>query len=115
MPDFHIDNLERLRWLLLVVACAAVTIYGFVRKQGALRAFASADMLRVLTPDVSPARQYGKAILLLTAMVCIVLALIGPRWGTYWEDVQQRQLDVMVCLDVSRSMLAEDAGMPRLD
>ena len=115
MPDFRIDNLERLRWLLLVLGCAAVVIYGFARKQSALRAFASANMLRTLAPDVSLARQYGKAILLLTAMICVVLALIGPRWGTYWEDVQQRQLDVMVCLDTSRSMLAEDAGMSRLD
>jgi Ca-activated chloride channel family protein len=49
------------------------------------------------------------------AMVLIVLALTGPRWGTYWADVQRRQLDLMVCLDVSRSMLAEDAGMSRLD
>ena len=115
MSDFAIDHIERLRWLLLVVGCAAVMIYGCVRRQSAWRAFASVGMHRILAPDASTARQYGKAVLLLTVMVCLVLALIGPRWGTYWEDVQQRQLDLMICLDVSKSMLAEDAGMSRLD
>lgn len=115
MSDFGIDHIENLRWLLLVAACAVVMAYGFVRKAGALRAFASTRLLGVLTPHLSSFRQYLKAGLVLSAMVFIVLALIGPRWGTYWEDVQQRQLDVMICLDVSKSMLAEDAGMSRLN
>jgi len=113
--DLQIDNVDRLRWLLLVVGCALVMLYGFARKKGAMQAFASAKLLGVLAPDVSRARQYIKAILLLLAMACVVLALIGPRWGTYWEDAVQRKLDLMVCLDVSKSMLAEDAGMSRLD
>ena len=114
--DLQIDNLERLRWLLLgVIGCAVVTVYGFTRKNSALRTFASANLLGVLAPDVSQARQVVKAILLLLAMVCIALAATGPRWGTYWEDAQQRELDLMICLDVSKSMLAEDAGMSRLD
>lgn len=115
MSDFAIDHVDRLRWLLLVIGCAVVLIYGFVRRESAWRAFAAAGMHRTLAPDASPARQYVKTVLLLAAMVCLVLALIGPRWGTYWEDVQQRQLDLMICLDVSKSMLAEDAGMSRLD
>ncbi|MBN2561585.1 MAG: VWA domain-containing protein [Phycisphaerae bacterium] len=115
MSDLQIDNVDRLRWLLVVVGCALVIVYGFARKKSAMRAFVSVDLLGVLAPDVSLARQYFKAILLLLAMTCVVLALIGPRWGTYWEDAVQRQLDLMVCLDVSRSMLAEDAGMSRLD
>lgn len=113
--DLQFDNLQHLRWLLLVVGCALVTVYGFARKRSAMRAFAAASLHGVLAPDASGARQIVKAVLLLSAMACVVLAMVGPRWGTYWEDVQQRQLDLMICLDVSRSMLAEDAGMSRLD
>lgn len=115
MNEFAMDHLDRLRWLLLVIGCAAVVIYGFVLKDKAMRAFASANLLGVLAPDVSRPRQVFKAVLLLAAMTCIVLALIGPRWGLYWTEVQQKQLDLMICLDVSNSMLAEDAGMSRLD
>ncbi len=115
MSDLQIDNPAALRWLLLVVLCGLVVAYGFARKTAALRAFATVNLLPVLAPDLSRGRQYLKAALILVAMACIVLALTGPRWGTYYEQVQQRQIDLMVCLDVSRSMLAEDAGMSRLD
>ena len=115
MTNLHIDNIEHLKWLLLVVGCGLVIVYGFAMKRRALRTFASANLLGGLMPDASLTRQYFKAVILLLAMVLIVLAMIGPRWGAYWADLQQRQLDLVVCLDVSKSMLAEDAGMSRLD
>lgn len=115
MTDFGIDNIDRLEWLLLAVVCGLVTIYGFVQKGRALRRFASANLVGLLTPDVSPSRQVVRAALVLTAMVAIVLALIGPRWGRFFAEVHKKNLDMIICLDVSRSMLAEDAGMSRLD
>ncbi len=115
MSEFAIDHVHQLKWLLLVLLCAAAFVYGFARKKRAMGAFASVNLLAILAPDVSRPRQYLKAGLLVAAMCSIVFALVGPRFGTYWEDVQQRQLDIVVCLDVSKSMLAEDAGMSRLD
>ncbi len=114
MNDFAIDYLDRIRWLLLVVGCAAAMIYGLAMKRRALRVFAVEHLLGTLAPDVSRARPIIKQTLLLGAMIAIILALIGPRWGLYWVEVQQRQLDLVICLDVSNSMLAEDAGMSRL-
>ncbi len=115
MQEFEIDNLERLRWLLLVLATAAVIVYGALMRGRALRAFASVNLIEYLTPSLSRGRRHLRAVLLLLAMGLIVVALTGPRWGTYIEQVQQRQLDLMICLDVSKSMLAEDAGMSRLE
>ena len=113
--DKYLDNIDQLKWLLLVVVACALMIYGLAMKKRAMRAFASSNLLGFLSPHASRPRQYFKAVLMVLAMSAIVLALIGPRWGTYFEQVQQRQLDLMICLDVSRSMLAEDAGMSRLD
>jgi len=115
MFELPFSHFHRLAWLLLVVVCAAVAVYGFARKSAALRSFAEAGLLAALVPDLSRARQYVKAILTLVAMTCMVAAAMGPRWGTYYEDVFRPQLDIMICLDVSRSMLAEDAGMSRLE
>lgn len=114
MNEFQIDNVKQLYWLLLVVGCAAAVVYGFAMKGAALRAFAASGLLTILAPDVSRPRQIVKSVLAIAAMASIVMALIGPRYGAYFEDVQRRQLDIMICLDVSRSMLAEDAGMSRL-
>ncbi len=115
MNDLQIDNLGRLSWLLLALGAGGVMAYGFWMKRRALAAFAAVELHGLLAPGISRTRPYVKAGLILLAMIVIVAALIGPRWGVYFEDVQQRQLDVMVCLDVSKSMLAEDAGMSRLD
>lgn len=111
----QIDNLGRLSWLLLALGAGGVMAYGFWMKRRALAAFAAVEMHGLLAPGISRTRPIVKAALILVAMIAIVAAAIGPRWGVYYEDVQQRQLDVMICLDVSKSMLAEDAGMSRLD
>ncbi len=111
----QIDNLSRLSWLLVALGVGGVMAYGFWMKRRALAAFAVVELHGLLAPGISRTRAYVKAALVLVAMIAIVAALIGPRWGVYYEDVQQRQLDVMICLDVSKSMLAEDAGMSRLD
>ncbi len=115
MDDFKIDNVNQLKWLIAVAACGLVFVYGFARKRQALRAFVSAKLVGVIAPTVSFPRQYVKAALRLLAMIAVVLSMIGPRWGTYFEDAIQKRLDLMICLDVSRSMLAEDAGMSRMD
>ena len=115
MRDLQIDNIEQLRWLFLAVAAFVVLIYGIAMKKRALRVFASSDLFGFLAPAVSWPRQYVKAGLFTLALVAIVLALVGPRWGSYFEEVHAKQLDLIVCLDVSKSMLVEDAGMSRLD
>jgi Ca-activated chloride channel family protein len=116
MNELRFDYPLRLGWLLLaVLTCAGVMVYGFAMKRRAMRAFAAINLHDALAPHASLARQYLKAALVLAAMICLVLASIGPRYGAHLEEVQERQLALMICLDVSRSMLAEDAGMSRLD
>ena len=44
-----------------------------------------------------------------------MLALTRPQWGYQWEDINQEGVDIIVALDVSRSMLAEDIKPNRLE
>jgi Ca-activated chloride channel family protein len=48
------------------------------------------------------------------AAFCGTVALAGPRWGTERVTLQARGLDLIIAVDISRSMLAEDAGGSRL-
>ncbi len=41
--------------------------------------------------------------------------MIRPKWGFHWEEVQRRGVDILIALDVSTSMLAEDVSPNRLD
>jgi len=69
----------------------------------------------MLIPSVSWARQKVRTILVLAATTLLVVALAGPRWGQREVKVLKRGVDVMVLLDVSRSMLADDCRPNRLE
>lgn len=59
-------------------------------------------------------KQKVKAVLILMAVFFIILALARPRWGYEWKDVKREGIDLIVALDVSKSMLARDVKPNRL-
>ena len=71
-------------------------------------------LLQNLVAGASPARQKIRAGCLIMAVVCLIFALAQPRWGYDLEEVAQRGLDIVVAIDTSKSMLAEDIAPNRL-
>jgi Ca-activated chloride channel homolog len=67
-----------------------------------------------LTPDVSVGKHWLKFILIALAYVFLVLALASPQLGTHQEKVKRQGIDVVIAIDVSKSMLAEDVQPNRL-
>ena len=51
---------------------------------------------------------------LVLAVACLIVALARPQWGFDWESTKQRGLDIIVAIDTSKSMLAEDIAPNRL-
>ncbi len=113
--DIKFDHLTYLHLLWILPILAGVFAYGFWRKGRALRVFATANLFSDLMPAVSITRQKVKAAILLAALALLILAATGPRWGKQIVDVKRQGIDLMVCLDVSRSMLAEDIAPNRLE
>ncbi|MHC4208736.1 MAG: vWA domain-containing protein [Planctomycetota bacterium] len=113
--DVRFNHLEALHWLWLVAALGLVLAVGFAVRHRDLCRFASEALLGRLAPATSIGRKYTGAVLVVLALVALVGALLDPRWGITYRQVQQRGIDLVVILDVSRSMLAEDARPNRLD
>lgn len=67
-----------------------------------------------LAPQVAGARTGLRTALLGGAIVALAIAILDPRAGERLEPVEQSGVDVMLVVDVSRSMLAEDAVPNRL-
>src|SRR5262245_16751315 len=101
-----------LLWLL--PALLVLYIYAFARKRQALAAFLDVVLAPRLVPTLSHVRQWCKALCLIGAVGCLVLALMQPQWGQEWQEVQRQGRDLIIVLDVSRSMLAEDVVPNRL-
>jgi len=103
-------------WMGAAVPLAGLLfLYGLFRRRRALARFASPPMAALLAARVSPGRQALRAGMLIIALLFIVAALLGPRWGVYLEKQKVRGVDVVVALDLSRSMLATDLPPNRLE
>lgn len=113
--DIRFNHLGYLHLLWVLLALVAVIVFGVVRRRVALERFAQAGVLPQLLPAGGSARRWVKNILLLAAMVALILGIIDPRWGVYWEEVPSHGTDIMFVLDVSKSMLAEDVAPNRLE
>lgn len=104
-------------WILfaLVIVILPAYIWNFWRKGRALKVLASMDILKRINASVSLSRQVFKAIVLMVAFVFIVIALSRPMWNPKPREVKRKGRDVVILLDVSRSMLADDIKPNRLE
>src|SRR6266446_6063390 len=107
---------KHLLWLLLVIPPAMVAFFwwSWRTRQRLLTQFIQARLLPGLTVGISSTRQKIRLAGLTVAVVCLILALARPQWGFDWEETKQRGLDIVVAIDTSKSMLAEDIAPNRL-
>ena len=108
-------NLPYLLFLWIVPRLILFYIYAFRKKDKYIKLFSEKKLFQQLTPDVSRRRQVFKAFLLLLGVAFCVFALIRPKWGFHWEEIKRKGVDIIVCVDVSTSMLAEDIKPTRLE
>jgi Ca-activated chloride channel homolog len=106
-------------WLLAgMAACGilAVSFYFFQKKStAALQEFASGRLLEKLTLGVSPKKRMIKRVILVAAVASIFVALARPQMGFQWKEVKRKGIDILVAVDTSKSMLAEDVKPNRLE
>lgn len=103
-------------WLLLVIPPALVVFFWWAlrERQRLMTRFIEARLLPGLIAGVSPARMKFRAACVVGAVLCLILALARPQWGFTWQESKQKGLDIVVAIDTSKSMLAEDIAPNRL-
>jgi Ca-activated chloride channel family protein len=99
-------------WGLLPLA--GVMVYGIFRHKKILARYADAAMYNHILPGFSYGPKWVKAILAVFAAGFAVVALASPLAGYRWEKTTQKGVDIMIALDCSRSMLAQDVSPTRL-
>jgi len=101
--------------LLLVPALIIFYKYAFRKKKEALWRFGNFELLEQLSLSTNKWHQLLKASFLIMATGYIVIALLRPQMGTRLEEVKREGQDIIIALDVSASMLAEDIAPNRLE
>ncbi len=101
--------------LLLVPLATALLWYARTVRTRALARFGDPALMHRMTETVHHRARAARAVLLVLALGLLVVALARPQFGTRVETVRREGNDIVVALDVSRSMLAEDVGPNRLE
>jgi len=93
----------------------ALFLYAVYIKKRNLKRFGDRKIIDVLMPDASLRKQYLKFGLLFTALALFIFMIAGPQFGSKLETVKKQGIEVVICLDVSNSMLSTDISPSRLD
>ena len=96
----------------LIIAGYALLRY-FRRKR--VRSFASEEMARLLMPSASAVKGWVRVSIFSLAFALFVIGLARPQTGAKLSEHKAKGVEIMICLDVSNSMLAEDYSPSRLD
>ena len=112
---FRFANIEMLWWLITIPAFVIAYIIFTNRKRRQLTNFGDPELVAQLMPDASKSRPIWKFSLLLVALVLLIIAAARPQYGQNEKTVKRQGIEVMVALDISNSMLAEDVVPNRLD
>ena len=111
-------NFAKPQMLWVATACvpllAGFLIWSWRRKQKAAARFVRSRLWAQLTVGVSYPRQILKRVLFAVAVVLVLVTLARPQVGFIEEEARASGLDIVVCFDVSRSMLASDVAPNRL-
>ena len=112
---FRFAHPEFLYLFLILPALVLFYIYALIWKRRAIKRYGNPSLLKALMPDRSPKRQHLKFGFLLAAIAMLIVVVVGPQFGSKLETVKRQGIEIMVCLDVSNSMLAEDVAPNRLE
>ncbi|PKK84800.1 MAG: hypothetical protein CVT49_01200 [candidate division Zixibacteria bacterium HGW-Zixibacteria-1] len=99
----------------LIVVLAIFYIWSISRKKKILERFGDLFLLLKTSPYISFARQGGKAAMLLAGVLFLVVTLSQLQCGTHMEMMKREGIDIVIAIDVSNSMLAEDMKPSRID
>ncbi|NDV47660.1 VWA domain-containing protein [Paludibacter sp. 221] len=112
---FRFASPEYLFLLILVPILIGVFIYSGIRRKRNIKKLGNPELLEGLMPNVSRIRPHVKFYIQLLALVLIIVVLAQPQFGSKEETVKRQGIEVMIALDVSNSMLAEDIKPNRLE
>lgn len=103
-------------WMLLIITILVLVRFIVWRKRKRnLRKFGDPSLLKEMMPDVSKSRPTIKFCLLLSAITILIFMIARPQVGSKISHEKREGIEVLIALDISNSMLAQDVIPSRLE
>ncbi len=112
---FRFAHPEYFWGLLIIPLLILFFIYSRITRKRALKKYGSEEMLNFLMPNISRSRPAYKFIILLVALAFIITGIARPQFGSKLKKVKREGVELIIALDVSNSMMAEDIKPNRLE
>ncbi|MDD4191717.1 MAG: VWA domain-containing protein [Mangrovibacterium sp.] len=115
MEMFRFANSEYLYGLLIIPVLIILFMLIRISRKKALAKFAKKEILSELMPDASKTRPVVRFFIWLFSVAAIILAIARPQFGSKLKTEKRKGVELIIALDVSNSMLAEDIQPNRLE
>jgi len=112
---FRFAHPEFLFLLLLIPVLIGVFVYTSILKKRNIKKFGNPELLAQLMPNVSFVRPKVKFYLQISAIFFLIIILAQPQFGSKVENAKRKGIEVIIALDVSNSMMAQDVQPSRLE
>ena len=112
---FQFSNQEYLYALALIPLFVVLFSYVMLARKKRLQRFGDTELVNRLMPDASTRKPVLKFVLLMIACTFVVIGIAGPKFGTKLQETKRAGSEIIIALDVSNSMMAEDLQPNRLE
>jgi Ca-activated chloride channel family protein len=112
---FQFAHREYLYALVSIPVIIVLFMIAWQMRKKALNKFGDRKIIQVLMEDVSKWRPVWKFGIIMLALGFLIVGLAGPQIGSKLKEVKRKGVELVIALDVSNSMLAEDIQPNRLE
>lgn len=112
---FRFENPAFLYLLIIIPVIIVIRFLEMRKRKLKLKKFGDLSLLKQLMPDVSSSRKSLKFWLMVAALALLIVMLARPQMGTKISQEKRKGIEVIISLDISNSMRAEDVIPSRLD
>ncbi len=112
---FRFVHPETLYLLALIPLLIILFVWGRALRKKQLRNFGEEKLIGLLTPDVSPSKPAWKFYITLLGITTMLIVIAGPQFGSKLQTTTKKGIELIIALDVSNSMMAEDIVPNRLE
>lgn len=112
---FRFANIEYLYLLLAIPVMTGLYVWSNIVRRRRLARFGNPETVALLMPESSKGRRTTKFVIFLSALAMLIVAAARPQFGSKLKEVEREGVEIMVAVDVSNSMLAEDFEPNRLE
>lgn len=112
---FRFENPAFLYLLIIIPVIIVIRLLEMRKRKLKLKKFGDLSLLKQLMPDVSSSRKSLKFWLMVAVLALLIVMLARPQMGTKISQEKRKGIEVIISLDISNSMRAEDVVPSRLD